>query len=98
MINGSRVDTFCEQIFKPVEHYISSQCESLNAMNFGISSFIQAIKAKQGQKIPIQESDPQASTKVESESAATLQNADHSSNKNQSDLNSSVERIFLSYM
>ena len=48
MINGTRVDPFCEQILKPLEHYISTQCESLDAMNFGISSIIQAIKAKQG--------------------------------------------------
>ena len=95
MINGSRVDIFCEQILKPLEQYILSQCESLDVMNHGISSVIQAFKLKQGQKRAIQESVPQIGSNAESNNGVLEQKADQSRDSKQPELNSSVERLYF---
>ena len=96
MVNGSRVDIFCEEILEPLEQHIFSKCESLDAMNCGISSIIQAIKFKQNQKRAVQETVPQISSNTMTESDNTSQAAAGDlDNSKLSELNSSVERIFF---
>ena len=56
LVNGSRVDVFCEEIPQPIEDYTRLNCELLNHINKSISAIIQSTKIKPNQKQSLQPS------------------------------------------
>ena len=50
LVNGSRVDIFCEEILQPLEEHIRLNCEVLNHINQSISTIIQSTKIRPAQR------------------------------------------------